>query len=268
MTLSSPRPSRIDDLLAIMARLRDPQGGCPWDLEQDFRTVLPYTLEEAYEVAEAIERDDMGELREELGDLLFQVVFHARLAEERGTFAFADVVAGICAKMLRRHPHVFGDRHARDSASVRANWERQKAAERDRKGAAQAGALAGVAKALPALVRAEKLQRRAAAVGFDWDSVDGVLAKVEEELQECRDVLSAQAEPTRRVHEVGDLLFSCVNLARHLGVDAEQALRAASHRFERRFAVVEAGLAAAGKAPGADVRDDMERLWEQAKGAE
>jgi MazG family protein len=261
----------MDDLLGIMACLRDPRRGCPWDLEQDFRTLLPYTLEEAYEVAEAIEQDDMAELRDELGDLLFQVVFHARLAEERGSFGFSEVVAGICAKMLRRHPHVFGGADARDSASVRANWEREKAAERERKGGASAGgggALAGVAQALPALVRAEKLQRRAARVGFDWDAVEGVLAKVEEELQECREVLAADQEPTRRVHEVGDLLFSCVNLARHLGVDAEQALRAASHRFERRFAVVEAGLAAEGRAPGVGVREDMERLWEQAKEAE
>jgi len=268
MTLRNVPPATLDDLLAIMARLRDPRGGCPWDLEQDFRTILPYTLEEAYEVAEAIEHDDMGELRDELGDLLFQVVFHARLAEERGSFRFADVVAGICAKMLHRHPHVFGDVQASDPATVRANWERAKAAERERKGVTETGVLAGIAQALPALVRAEKLQRRAAGVGFDWDSVDGVLAKVEEELRECREVLAAEAEPIRRVHEVGDLLFSCVNLARHLGVDAEQALRAASHRFERRFALVEARLAADGKVPGADVRDDMERFWEQAKGTE
>jgi ATP diphosphatase len=259
----------IADLLAIMARLRDPQGGCPWDLQQDFRSILPYTLEEAYEVAEAIERDSMPELCDELGDLLLQVVFHARMAEERGSFAFADVVSGICGKMLRRHPHVFGELELADAAAVRTNWEREKAAERARKvvgdGAGGAGALAGVAQALPALLRAEKLQRRAARVGFDWDAVDGVLAKVEEELDECREVLAKQEDATRRVHEVGDLLFSCVNLARHLGVDAEQALRAANHRFERRFAVVEAGLAAAGKVPGPQLREEMERLWERAK---
>jgi len=270
--VTAPVPATMDDLLAIMARLRDPVGGCPWDLEQDFRSILPYTLEEAYEVAEAIERDDMTELRDELGDLLFQVVFHARMAEERGSFGFADVVAGICAKMLRRHPHVFGGADVRDAAELRANWEREKAEERARKGKGRAGAtrgvLAGVAQALPALVRAEKLQRRAARVGFDWDSVDGVLAKVEEELQECREVVVGEDDPTRRVHEVGDLLFSCVNLARHLGVDAEQALRAANHRFERRFAAVEAGLVAEGKAPGVEVREDMERLWEGAKAAE
>jgi ATP diphosphatase len=272
VTAPVPAPATVDDLLAIMARLRDPGGGCPWDLEQDFRSILPYTLEEAYEVAEAIERDDMAELRDELGDLLFQVVFHARMAEERGSFGFADVAAGICAKMLRRHPHVFGNADPSDAAELRANWEREKAAERARKGgvgtAGGASILAGVAQALPALVRAEKLQRRAARVGFDWDSVDGVLAKVEEELEECREVLAGEEEPSRRVHEVGDLLFSCVNLARHLGVDAEQALRAANHRFERRFAAVEGGLAAEGKAPGAEVREDMERLWEGAKAAE
>jgi len=264
-----PEQSSIDDLLAIMARLRDPEGGCPWDLAQDFRSILPYTLEEAYEVAEAIERDAMPELCDELGDLLLQVVFHARMAEERGSFAFADVVAGIYAKMLRRHPHVFGDAQLRSAVAVNANWELEKAAERAQKeGGERAGALVGVAQALPALMRAQKLQRRAARVGFDWDAIDGVLVKVEEELGECREVLARQEEPTRRVHEVGDLLFSCVNLARHLGVDAEQALRAANHRFERRFGEVEAGLAAEGKAPSVDVRDEMERLWEMVKAAE
>jgi MazG family protein len=259
------------DLLAIMARLRDPQGGCPWDLQQDFRSVLPYTLEEAYEVAEAIEHGDMDELCGELGDLLFQVVFHARLAQEEGAFDFPDVVTGICAKMRRRHPHVFGDADLATEAEVRAHWERTKAAERSGKNGldqAPAGVLAGVAQALPGLVRAEKLQRRAARVGFDWDAVDGVLAKVEEELDECRETLVPGTVSERQVHEIGDLLFSCVNLARHLGVDAEQALRAANHRFERRFRAVEAGLAAAGQAPGPEVREGMERLWEAAKAAE
>jgi MazG family protein len=263
-------PASMADLLAIMARLRNPVGGCPWDLQQDFRSVLPYTLEEAYEVAEAIEHEDMGELCGELGDLLFQVVFHARMAEEQRAFAFGDVVAGICDKMRRRHPHVFGDADLATEAEVRVHWERTKAAERSGNGGADvvgapAGVLAGVAQALPALVRAEKLQRRAARVGFDWDAVDGVLAKVEEELDECRETLIPGTYPLRQVHEVGDLLFSCVNLARHLGVDAEQALRAANHRFERRFDSVEAGLAAAGSAPGPDVREEMERLWTAAK---
>jgi MazG family protein len=260
---------RIEDLIAIMARLRSPEGGCPWDREQTFRTILPYTLEEAYEVAEAIEKDDRGELCEELGDLLFQVVFHARMAEEDGSFGFDQVVTTICNKMIRRHPHVFGDADLQDEAAVRANWEREKAAERARKAAeVEEGLLAGVAQALPALVRAEKLQRRAARVGFDWDDVRGVLDKVREELAECEETLCHEAGLAERVHEVGDLLFACVNLARHLGVDAEQSLRAANHRFERRFGSMEEGLRAQGLAPGRGVREEMERLWEAAKANE
>ena len=260
---------RIEDLLTIMARLRDPDEGCPWDIRQDFRTVLPYTLEEAYEVAEAIENDDMPELRDELGDLLFQVVFHARIAEERGSFGFQNVVAAICEKMIRRHPHVFAGVDLGDEEAVRANWEREKAAERSRRETdAASSVLAGIAQALPALARAEKLQKRAARVGFDWDAVDGVIEKVREELAECRETAGDDGELSERVHEVGDLLFSCVNLARHLGVDAEQALRAANHRFERRFGLVEAGLRSHGKAPGPEERDEMERLWEAAKAAE
>jgi tetrapyrrole methylase family protein/MazG family protein/ATP diphosphatase len=261
-------PPTIDTLIDIMARLRDPEGGCPWDLQQSFRTILPYTLEEAYEVAEAIENEDLGGLREELGDLLFQVVFHARMAQEQGAFAFTDVVRVICEKMVRRHPHVFGDLELNDEAAVRANWEREKAAERAGKGLAAGGLLAGVAQALPALVRAEKLQRRAATVGFDWDAIEGVFDKVREELTECRATLAAHADPTERIHEIGDLLFSCVNLARHMGVDAEQALRATNHRFERRFAEVESGLLGQGLEPGPAVRDEMERLWEEAKSGE
>ncbi|MEA3278760.1 MAG: nucleoside triphosphate pyrophosphohydrolase [Pseudomonadota bacterium] len=259
----------IDDLIAIMARLRDPRNGCPWDLKQSFRTILPYTLEEAYEVAEAIENDDMDDLRDELGDLLFQVVFHARMAEEQASFDFSDVVQAICHKMVRRHPHVFGEADLRDEEQVRANWEREKAAERERKiQTREIGVLAGVAQALPALVRAEKLQRRAARIGFDWDNLDGVLEKVREELIECEQTLSGHADLPARVHEVGDLLFSCVNLARHMGVDAEQALRASSHRFERRFQAVEEGLREQGREPGVESRDEMERLWEVAKAAE
>ncbi len=259
----------IDDLIAIMARLRDPSGGCPWDLEQTFRSVLPYTLEEAYEVAEAIELDDMTALRDELGDLLLQVVFHARMAEERGSFAFPQVVASICDKMIRRHPHVFSDTDLADADAVLTNWEQIKAAERsDRDEGAPPSLLAGVAQALPALVRAEKLQRRAARVGFDWQDIDGVFDKVNEELDECRETLAGQADPTERVHEIGDLLFSCVNLARHMGVDAEQALRAANHRFERRFGEVEEALSAEGLAPGPEVRDAMEAQWNLAKARE
>jgi MazG family protein len=261
-----PEYASVEDLLAIMARLRDPAGGCPWDLKQTFRTILPYTLEEAYEVAEAIEQDSMDDLRDELGDLLFQVVFHAQMARELGSFGFDDVVRGICDKMLRRHPHVFAGVQFDDEHQVHANWEREKAAERERKGDLErSGVLDGVAQALPALVRAEKLQRRAARVSFDWDEIGGVLDKVREELAECEHTIGAHSDPTERVHEVGDLLFSCVNLARHLGVDAEQALRAANHRFEHRFARVEAGLREQGMEPGPETRDEMERLWEISK---
>ena len=262
-------PESIEDLLTIMARLRDPALGCPWDLKQSFRTVLPYTLEEAYEVAEAIEQDDMVELRDELGDLLFQVVFHAQMAREQGSFDFGDVVRGICEKMLRRHPHVFAEADLADEQQVHANWEREKAAERERKGKSKAaGVLDSVAHALPALVRAEKLQRRAARVAFDWDALDDVVEKVREELAECAQAADVQADPLARVHEIGDLLFSCVNLARHLGVDAEQALRTANHRFERRFAGVESGLREKGKSPGPEAREEMERLWEAVKAEE
>ena len=258
----------IHDLIALMARLRDPSGGCPWDLQQTFRSILPYTLEEAYEVAEAIELEDMDALRDELGDLLLQVVFHARMAEEQGHFAFDDVVRSICDKMIRRHPHVFSETPIADADAVLANWEGIKDQERALKhDAAPPPLLAGIAHALPALVRAEKLQRRAARVGFDWEAIDGVFAKVAEELDECRESLT-EPDPTRRVHEVGDLLFSCVNLARHMGVDAEQALRAANHRFERRFGQVEAGLRAQGIALGPDAKEAMETQWTLAKAAE
>jgi MazG family protein len=259
-------PRRIESLLAVVARLRDPDRGCPWDLKQTFRTILPYTLEEAYEVAEAIELDDMAELCEELGDLLFQVAIYARMAEEQGSFDFGDVVASISAKMIRRHPHVFGDAEVASEQEVRENWEAMKAAEREAKGKRlRLSVLDGVAQALPALVRAEKLQKRAARVGFDWDDPAGVADKVREELGECEETFTAQPDPTRRVHEVGDLLFTCVNLARHLGVDAEQALRAANHRFERRFQRVEVCLRAAGQEPAPEHREEMERLWETVK---
>lgn len=263
---SMNQQAALDDLIAIMARLRDPDGGCPWDLRQTFKTILPYTLEEAYEVAEAIEQGDMGALREELGDLLLQVVYHSRMAEEEGGFTLRQVIQGICDKMIRRHPHVFGDADLADSEAVHANWEREKALERaEKRDGATPGLMAGVAQALPALVRAEKLQRRAARVGFDWDHIEGVFDKVVEELDECRDALDEQADPVERIHEIGDLLFSCVNLARHMGVDAEQALRAANHRFERRFGLVEVSMRAKGLEPSLALRDEMERLWNLVK---
>ncbi len=254
---------KIDALLQIVARLRDPERGCPWDLKQNMRSILPFTLEEAYEVAEAIENDDMPELREELGDLLFQVAIYSRMAEEQDAFRFEDVVEAICDKMIRRHPHVFGDLRVESEAEVRANWERMKADEREAKHERpHISVLDGVAQALPALVRTEKLQKRAANVGFDLNGLDHVVEKIREELGECEETFVEHADPTERVHEVGDLLFSCVNLARHLGVDAEQALRAANHRFERRFQRIEVCLRAAGKIPARSQRAEMDRLWE------
>ncbi len=226
----------INELIEIMARLRDPQGGCPWDREQTFATIVPYTIEEAYEVADAIERGDMGELRDELGDLLFQVVFYAQMAREQGSFDFSDVVQAINTKMLRRHPHVFADAEVADVAEQSLAWERLKAEERRKK--AEEGAhsqLDGVAQALPALLRAEKLQKRAAKVGFDWPDVAGVVAKVNEELNEITDELEDAGDAVRLREEVGDLLFSCVNLARRLEVDAESSLREANGKFEKRF---------------------------------
>lgn len=262
-------PHNIDELLALMAHLRDPERGCPWDRRQTFRTVAPYTVEEAYEVADAIERDDLGELREELGDLLFQVVFHARMAEESGAFDFGDVVDGIVEKMRRRHPHVFGAAEVRSAEEQTAAWEAQKALERREKGepGEPASALHGVALALPAMVRAEKLQKRAARAGFDWPEVSGVIAKIEEELEEVSDEL-AREDPEALTDEVGDLLFACVNLARHVGVDPETALRRTNGKFERRFRYVEERLRARGLSPEASDLKTMDRLWEEAKGLE
>lgn len=259
---------RIDDLLDIMARLRDPVAGCPWDLEQTFATIAPYTLEEAYEVADAIARHDLGELREELGDLLFQVVFHARLAEEAGRFAFADVVDAICAKMIRRHPHVFAGVAYATHDELREAWEAEKRAERAAKSGAVGGVLDGVASALPALLRAEKLQRRAARVGFDWPDAGGVLAKCREEIDEIEAARAAGLGRDALADEVGDLLFACVNLARHLGVEAEQALRGASAKFERRFRAVEGDLAEAGIPVGKADLATMDAAWERVKSAE
>jgi len=221
-------PSGIERLVTIMARLRDPKHGCDWDVAQDFSTIAPYTIEEAYEVADAIARGDMTDLKDELGDLLLQVVFHSRMAEEAGLFALPDVVAAISDKMERRHPHVFGD----GDGGHEQHWERLKAAEREATG--NAGALDGVAIGLPALLRAEKLQKRAARTGFDWPDASGPRAKVDEEIAEIE-----AASPAEREEEIGDLLFAVVNWARHLGVDAEAALRLANAKFEARFKAME-----------------------------
>ena len=254
-------------LLDIMARLRDPEDGCPWDRAQSFATIAPYTIEEAYEVAEACERGDPAALKDELGDLLFQVVFHARMAEEAGLFAFNDVAAAIADKMLRRHPHVFGDAVIADAASQTTAWEEHKAAERRAKAAESGGvasALDGVGAALPALTRAEKLQRRAARVGFDWPKPAPVLDKIVEEVAELREALG-EAAPERIADEVGDLLFAVVNLARHVGADPEQALRGACRKFERRFRRVEALLAEKGNSAESASLDEMEAEWQRAK---
>lgn len=255
-------PRAIEDLLAIMARLRSPEGGCPWDLEQTFRTIAPYTIEEAYEVADAIERDDMEALKEELGDLLFQAVFHARMAEERGAFDFAGVVDAICDKMIRRHPHVFEAPDGRDADAQTAAWEDQKADERRAKGAASL--LDDVPVALPGLTRALKLQKRAARVGFDWTNVEDVLAKLEEEVRELE--AAARTKDADAIEdEFGDLLFVIANVARHLKVDPEAALRRTNEKFARRFRHIEARLAAAGRDPADASLDEMEALWTEAK---
>ena len=258
-------------LLAIMAKLRDPDGGCPWDLEQSFRTIVPHTIEEAYEVADAIEQDDMEGLKGELGDLLFQAVFYAQLAREAGTFTMADVLEALNAKMVKRHPHVFGDVEVADAAEQTHAWERQKAEERAAAAAAKGqkpSALDGVTGSLPALTRAEKLLKRAARVGFDWPEVGQVLEKLEEELGEVRAELASGARQERLTDEIGDLLFAAANLARHLGVDGESALRRANQKFERRFRAIETALRARGRRPEDASLDEMEELWQRAKARE
>lgn len=258
----------IDRLLAVMARLRDKDRGCPWDVAQNFGTIAPYTIEEAYEVADAIERGDYDGLRDELGDLLLQIVFHARMAEEERRFDFDAVAETIVAKMIRRHPHVFGDIDATDEATVHTNWERIKAEERAAKGAEHGpGALDGVARALPALARAEKLQKRASRVGFDWGAPAPILDKIDEEIGELRAELPS-ADKGRLTDELGDVLFAVVNLARHLGIDPETALRGTNAKFERRFGEVERALRARGKKPEESSLDEMEDLWQAAKETE
>jgi nucleoside triphosphate diphosphatase len=267
-------PSRdITRLLEIMAALRTPGAGCPWDLAQNFSTIAPYTIEEAYEVADSIERHDFDDLREELGDLLLQVVFHARMAEETGLFGFGDVVQSITEKLVRRHPHVFGDAGSLDTEAVNALWDRIKAQEKAERAARRAtdgvperrnGALAGVPAALPALTRALKLQEKAGKVGFDWNDPLAVLAKIREEADEIAAELSSHETRAAR-EEVGDLLFAVVNLARHLGADPEAVLRATNEKFERRFGYIEQALATAGKTPEQSTLAEMDELWNEAK---
>jgi ATP diphosphatase len=259
----------IATLIEIMAALRTPGSGCPWDLEQSFATIAPYTIEEAYEVADAVARGDLSDLREELGDLLLQVAFHARMAEEARSFDFGDVVEAITAKLLRRHPHVFGEARGLSPDAVKELWERIKADEKaERAGAAaDAGALAGVPVALPALTRALKLQAKAGQVGFDWNDPRAVLAKIREEADEIEAEIAA-GNNEAAADEVGDLLFAVVNLARHLKVDPEAALRQTNLKFERRFAAIERALAARGKAPRDATLAEMDTLWDEAKAAE
>jgi nucleoside triphosphate diphosphatase len=262
-------PSReIGRLIDIMAALRTPKTGCPWDLAQNFSTIAPYTLEEAYEVADAIVRNDLTDLKEELGDLLLQVVFHARMAEERDAFDFGDVVQGITEKLIRRHPHVFGDERSQSPQAVEGLWERIKAEEKAaRKGAKQDGALAGVPVALPALTRALKLQEKAGKVGFDWHDLRAVLRKVREEADEIETALESDQNADAAA-EVGDLLFAAVNLARHLGADPEALLRQTNQKFERRFSSIERALAVQGKTPQEATLAEMDALWNEAKARE
>ncbi len=251
-------------LIEIMAALRDPGSGCPWDLEQDFRSVAPYTLEEAYEVADAIERDDLAGLQDELGDLLLQVVFHARMASEQGAFDFDDVVAGICDKLVRRHPHVFGGEPIASAEAQTVVWEDHKARERAGRGGS-AGLLDDVPMALPALTRASKLGKRAARAGFDWPDAAGARRKLDEELAELDEEVHGGREPEALEAELGDLLLAAVNYARHLGVDAETALRRSNARFVRRFLHVERRLAESGLTGQAAGPDRLDAWWEEAK---
>lgn len=258
MTDQSP----LDALLAVMARLRDPQNGCPWDREQTYATIVPYTIEEAYEVADAIAREDWAELRDELGDLLFQVVFYAQIAKEEGRFDFNAVAQSIAEKMTRRHPHVFADASYADAAEQTAAWERLKAAE---KAQPPTGTLDGVPLALPALTRAVKLQKKASKVGFDWGALEPILAKIQEEIGEIRHEIATQAPKERLADELGDVLFAVANLARHLQLDPETALRGTNRKFERRFRQIEHWLAEQGRTPTEATLEEMDGLWERAK---
>ncbi|MEM8582451.1 MAG: nucleoside triphosphate pyrophosphohydrolase [Pseudomonadota bacterium] len=265
-TTTEQKSRAMDRLRSIMRRLRDPDNGCPWDIEQDFATIAPYTIEEAYEVADAIERESWDDLRDELGDLLLQAVFHAQIAEDRGLFDFEDVAAGIADKMVARHPHVFGAESRDKSAEQQTrDWETVKAAERVAR--AQTGVLEGVASGLPSLLRAVKLQKRAARVGFDWPETTQVLDKIVEECEELKDAAGTLAQEEIE-EEMGDLLFVIANLARHLKIDPETALRRANAKFTRRFQRIEALLAAQGKRPEDSDLAEMDAFWDQAKAEE
>jgi ATP diphosphatase len=269
-------PARdISRLLEIMAALRTPGSGCPWDLEQSFATIAPYTIEEAYEVADAIARRDLADLRDELGDLLLQVVFHARMAQERNAFDFGDVVAGITEKLIRRHPHVFGDAGKLTPQAVAGLWDRIKEQEKAQRAASRPqaragtpdGALAGVPVTVPALTRALKLQDKASKVGFDWNDPLAVLKKIREEADEIEAEIAAGNQP-KAGYEIGDLLFAVVNLARHVDADPEAMLRASNLKFEQRFAAIEHALAQRGKSPQQASLAEMDALWDEAKAAE
>ncbi|MDJ1156822.1 nucleoside triphosphate pyrophosphohydrolase [Chelatococcus sp. SYSU_G07232] len=274
---SLPAPSRdIARLVEIMAALRTPGTGCPWDLEQDFTSIVPYTIEEAYEVADAVARGDFVDLKDELGDLLLQVVFHARMAEEAKHFSFGDVVEAITRKLIRRHPHVFGDARNLSPEAVKTLWGQIKAEEKAERQAARQAAgtydetaslLDGIPHALPALARADKLQRKAATVGFDWSETTQVIAKIREELAETEEAVAA-GDRTAQADEIGDLLFAVANLARHLDIDPEAALRGTNAKFERRFRRIEQSLAKKGKNPSESTLDEMEALWQAAKAEE
>jgi nucleoside triphosphate diphosphatase len=255
---------KLERLVDIMTRLRDPQSGCPWDLEQTFATIAPYTIEEAYEVADAIARGSREELKDELGDLLFQVVFHAQMAREAGEFTIDDIVASICAKMIRRHPHVFGGQEIASAAEQSIAWEAHKRTERGDAG----GQLDGIPLAFPALTRAAKLGRRAAAAGFDWREAADVVAKIDEEIAELRVAMQERADQASLEEELGDVLFSLVNLSRHLAIDPEHALRQANAKFERRFRALEVRVAAAGRRIGELTLEELDQLWNEVKRAE
>lgn len=261
-------PSRdIARLIEIMAALRTPESGCPWDLQQSFATIAPYTIEEAYEVADAIARANLPDLKDELGDLLLQVVFHSRMAQEQGAFDFGGVVEAITEKLIRRHPHVFGKQTGMSPQEVKSLWHEIKAREKAERGEISEGALAGVPAGFPALMRALKLQEKAGAVGFDWNDPLAVLSKIEEEAHEIRDAIRS-GDKAATADEIGDLLFAVVNLARHLDVDPEGALRGTTAKFERRFSSIERELAAQGKKPQDATLEEMDALWNSAKAAE